>query len=99
MTRFTRALTVLALVISLLVLPATADASPRHSDVDRDSYSFLLRLWERVSLLWGAGGGSLDPSGVVRNLAPTPAPVVSGASSVAAGVERQSAGQRIENRF
>lgn len=77
MTRFTRALAVVVLAASLLALPAVSQASPRIADDRNGSVSLLVRLWERISSLWGAGGGSLDPSGVVSNPpVAAPAPVV-----------------------
>jgi len=63
--QFTRALIVPAVIASLLVLPAAAQAAPRedHRDGDGGGISLLGSLFGWVTSLWGAGGSDLDPSG------------------------------------
>lgn len=58
-----RVLTVVALLIALLVVPGAVQAAPRLAPEDDGSPSFVLRAWEWISNLWGAGGGSWEPTG------------------------------------
>lgn len=69
--RFTRALIVLALTVSLAALPAAAQAAPRDGDRDEGGVSLLASLLDWVSSIWGAGGGNWDPTGRTPTATPT----------------------------
>lgn len=65
-----RALTVVALLIALLAVPVTAQAAPRDAPDDRDTPSFVQWAWDWISNMWGAGGGSWEPTGRTNGIAP-----------------------------
>ena len=69
--RFTRALIVLALTMSLAALPAAAQAAPRDADRDEGGVSLLASLIDWVSSVWGAGGQGFDPTGRTPTSSPT----------------------------
>lgn len=68
-----RVLTVVSLAIALLIVPVVTHAAPRFEPDDSGS-SLLVRAWDWVSSLWGAGGGGFDPT-TRSAAAPAPAPV------------------------
>lgn len=68
-SRARRALTLLVLVCSVLAMPPTVWAAPPREG--GDSPSFIVRIWDWVQATWGHGSGGVDPSGVVRQTAPT----------------------------
>lgn len=76
LTRLVRTVTLVALMIAILA-PAAVQAAPRHT-ADRDGQpSLLIRAVDWVRNLWGAGGGSFEPSGLTDPpppTAPEPAP-------------------------
>jgi hypothetical protein len=79
--RFTRALIVPAVIASLLVLPAAAQAAPREDQRDGGGgISLLGSLVDWVTSIWGAAGPHFDPTGQK----PAPPPPESGISSPSA---------------
>ncbi len=64
--RFPRALIVSAVIASLLVLPAAAQAASQredHRDGGGAGISLLGSLFEWVVSVWGAGNPDFDPTG------------------------------------
>lgn len=72
--RFTRALVLPAVIASLLVLPAAAQAAAPRDD-HRDGgggISLLASVFEWVASVWGAGGADSDPTGSKLVMPPPP---------------------------
>jgi hypothetical protein len=95
--RFTRALILPAVIASLLVLPAAAQAAAPRDD-HRDGgggISLLGSLFEWVSSVWGAASPTLDPTGQKPTSPPEGAPPEGGVQNPSVG----SADQRTADGY